>query len=234
MSKPDVLVATIEHATASGTYRTEDAGATWKQMSRTNPRPMYYSKPTIDPNNDKHVWLPGTSIVHSVDGGATFIEEPTSATYDLGLKTDHHVLRVDPANSNHIYVVGDGGLHESFDMGKTYIASRQHSRGAGVPRRRWTTAIRTGSTRACRTTTRGWARAPRATGSASSIRTGSRSASATAPARPSTWPTGRKVYSSSSGGNLSLVDPVTGDTLAITPAAARGRAARTASTGTRR
>src|SRR5215467_14414346 len=73
MSKPDVLVATIEHATASGTYRTEDAGATWKQMGRTNPRPMYYSQPTIDPNNDKHVWLPGTSIVHSMDGGATFV-----------------------------------------------------------------------------------------------------------------------------------------------------------------
>ena len=31
------------------------------------------------------------------------------------------MLRVDPANSSHIYVVGDGGLHESFDMGKTYV-----------------------------------------------------------------------------------------------------------------
>ena len=31
------------------------------------------------------------------------------------------MLRVDPANSSHIYVAGDGGLHESFDMGKTYI-----------------------------------------------------------------------------------------------------------------
>ena len=40
-SKPDVLIATIEHATAGGTYRTEDAGATWKRMSATNPRPMY-------------------------------------------------------------------------------------------------------------------------------------------------------------------------------------------------
>src|SRR5438067_8897485 len=38
LSKPDVLVATIEHATAGGTYRTEDAGATWKRMSTVNPR----------------------------------------------------------------------------------------------------------------------------------------------------------------------------------------------------
>ena len=62
-------IATIEHATAGGTYRTEDAGATWKRMSATNPRPMYYSKPTIDPNNDKRIWLPGTYIVKSEDGG---------------------------------------------------------------------------------------------------------------------------------------------------------------------
>jgi hypothetical protein len=82
---------------------------------------MYYSKPTIDPSNDKRIWLPGTYIVKSEDGGATFEEEPTSPTYDVGLKTDHHVLRVDPNNSNHVYVVGDGGLHESFDMGKTYM-----------------------------------------------------------------------------------------------------------------
>jgi photosystem II stability/assembly factor-like uncharacterized protein len=77
-SQPDVLIATIEHASAGGTYRTEDAGATWKRMSATNPRPMYYSKPTIDPNNDKRIWLPGTYIVKSEDGGTTFEEEPTS------------------------------------------------------------------------------------------------------------------------------------------------------------
>ena len=134
-SKPDVLVATIEHATAGGTYRTEDAGATWKRMSSTNPRPMYYSKPTIDPNNDKRIWLPGTYIVKSEDGGVTFEEEPTSPTYDVGLKTDHHVLRVDPANSSHIYVVGDGGLHESFDMGKTLHAREQHPGRSGLSHR---------------------------------------------------------------------------------------------------
>jgi len=76
LSKPDVLIATIEHPGAGGTYRTEDAGTTWKRMSAANPRPMYYSKPTIDPNNDKRVWLPGVYIVKSEDGGTTFEEEP--------------------------------------------------------------------------------------------------------------------------------------------------------------
>ena len=216
LSKPDVLVATIEHATAGGTYRTEDAGATWKRMSATNPRPMYYSKPTIDPSNDRRIWLPGTSIVHSEDGGVTFIEEPTSPTYDVGLKTDHHVLRVDPANSNHIYVVGDGGLHESFDMGRTYMRVNNipvaqiyriavddrdpywvyaglqdnHSWMGPSATRHWLGILN-----------RDWVEIGFSDGTGKAV-------------DKNDW---RKVYSSSSGGNLSLVDPVTGDTMGINP-----------------
>src|SRR5207249_10502718 len=63
-SNPNVLIALVEHSTpaATGTYRTEDAGATWKQMSRSNPRPMYFSAPYIDPTNDRRVWELGVTI----------------------------------------------------------------------------------------------------------------------------------------------------------------------------
>jgi photosystem II stability/assembly factor-like uncharacterized protein len=224
MSKPDVLIATIEHATESGTYRTEDAGATWKRMSRTNPRPMYYSKPTIDPNDDKHIWLPGTSIVHSMDGGATFIEEPTSATYDLGLKTDHHVLKVDPSNSNHIYVVGDGGLHESFDMGKTYIRSgnipvAQAYRVAADNRDPYFvyTGLQDNHSWMGPSATRHWLGILNQDWIEIGFSDGTGKAVDIA--------NFRKVYSSSSGGNLSLVDPITGDTVGITPRAPFGEPA---------
>jgi photosystem II stability/assembly factor-like uncharacterized protein len=216
MSRPDVVVATIEHATAGGTYRSEDAGATWKRMSATNPRPMYYSKPTIDPNNDRRIWLPGTYIVKSEDGGTTFEEEPTSPTYDVGLKTDHHVIRVDPANSSHIYVVGDGGLHESFDMGKTYIRVNNipvaqvyriavdnrepyyvyaglqdnHSWMGPSATRHWLGILN-----------QDWVEIGFSDGTGKAV-------------DKADW---RKVYSSSSNGNLSLVDPMTGDAVPITP-----------------
>jgi photosystem II stability/assembly factor-like uncharacterized protein len=216
LSKPDTLVATIEHTTAGGTYRTEDAGATWKRMSATNPRPMYYSKPTIDPNNDKRIWLPGTYIAKSEDGGTTFEEEPTSPTYDVGLKTDHHVIRVDPANSSHIYVVGDGGLHESFDMGKTYIRVNNipvaqvyriavdnrdpywvyaglqdnHSWMGPSATRHWLGILN-----------QDWVEIGFSDGTGKAV-------------DKADW---RKVYSSSSGGSLSLVDPVTGDSMSINP-----------------
>jgi photosystem II stability/assembly factor-like uncharacterized protein len=216
MSKPDVVVATIEHATAGGTYRTEDAGATWKRMSNVNPRPMYYSKPTIDPNNDKRVWLPNTYIIHSEDGGATWIEEPTSPTYDVGLKTDHHVLRVDPANSSHLYVVGDGGLHESFDMGKTYVRVNNIPVGQvyriAVDNRDpyWVYAgLQDNHSWMGPSATRHWLGILNQDWVEIGFSDGTGKA-----VDKDNW---RKVYSSSSNGNLSLVDPVTGDLLDIRP-----------------
>ena len=119
-SNPNVLVALIEHATATGTYRSEDAGATWRQVSRNNPRPMYFSKPFIDPTNDRRVWELGVTVYKSEDGGATFTNMPNSPTYDVGLKTDHHTMWIDPANSRHVIIGGDGGLNESWDLGLTY------------------------------------------------------------------------------------------------------------------
>jgi photosystem II stability/assembly factor-like uncharacterized protein len=120
LSKPDVMIATVEHATQSGTYRSEDAGATWKRLSGTNPRPMYFSHPTIDPTNDQRVWMMGVQPSKSENGGTTFEPMPNSPTYDLGLKDDHHALWIDPTNSRHVLLGGDGGLHESWDLGYTY------------------------------------------------------------------------------------------------------------------
>lgn len=119
-SNPNVLVATVEHATASGLYRSEDAGLTWTQASRTNPRPMYYSKPYFDPTTDQRIWLMGVQPTKSEDGGKTFSTLPNAPTYDLGLKDDHHALWIDPINTKHMLLAGDGGLHESWDQGTTY------------------------------------------------------------------------------------------------------------------
>ena len=121
-SNPDVLIALIEGANAgvTGTYRSDDAGATWRLASRNNPRPMYFSKPFIDPSTDKRIWELGVTPYKSEDGGATFVNMPASPTYDVGLKTDHHTMWIDPANSKHVIIAGDGGMNESWDMGITY------------------------------------------------------------------------------------------------------------------
>ena len=119
-SNPNVLIALIEHATASGTYRSDDGGVTWRMVSRNNPRPMYFSKPFIDPSNDQRVWELAVTVYKSEDGGASFVNMPNSPTYDVGLKTDQHTMWIDPANTRHVIIGGDGGLNESWDLGYTY------------------------------------------------------------------------------------------------------------------
>ena len=116
-----VLIATIEHAGAGGTYRSEDGGDTWTRVNPLNPRPMYYSSPVIDPTNPNRVWIPGVTVYRSEDGGRTFRTLPTGPTYDVGLKGDHHAFWINPKDTRHVYLGGDGGLHESWDLGETWV-----------------------------------------------------------------------------------------------------------------
>ncbi|MBW3536009.1 MAG: glycosyl hydrolase, partial [Gemmatimonadetes bacterium] len=119
---PRVLVATIETARdeTTGTYRTEDAGATWRRVNELNPRPMYYSHIFIDPTDEDRVYVLGTSAYTSDDGGRTFRQIAERATYDVGVHADHHALWIDPEDPDHLYLAGDAGLHESYDRGARF------------------------------------------------------------------------------------------------------------------
>jgi photosystem II stability/assembly factor-like uncharacterized protein len=121
-SNPQVLNATIEHADRDqqGTYRTEDGGATWERVNGLNIRPMYYSHVFIDPTNEDRVYLLATSSNRSEDGGRNFVEIAERPTYDVGVHADHHGLWIDPNDPAHLYLVGDAGLHESYDYGESW------------------------------------------------------------------------------------------------------------------
>jgi photosystem II stability/assembly factor-like uncharacterized protein len=119
-----VLNATVEHGSEPGVYRTEDGGETWRKVNSLNPRPMYYSHIYIDPSNADRVYILATSFYKSEDGGQTFETLPTRPTYDVGVHSDFHDLWIDPNNPNHFYLVGDAGLHESWDMGQTHVRIR--------------------------------------------------------------------------------------------------------------
>ena len=120
-TNPNVLNAMIQHDSATGTYRTTDGGETWEKVSDTNPRPMYYSHIFIDPTNEERVYVLATEFYKSEDGGRSFVTLPTRPTYDVGVHSDFHTLWIDPNNPSHFYLAGDGGLHESWDMGQTYM-----------------------------------------------------------------------------------------------------------------
>jgi photosystem II stability/assembly factor-like uncharacterized protein len=113
-SNPNIVYATIEHK-KGGVFRSEDKGLTWKKMSDTNPRPMYYSQIRIDPNNDQRIWVLGSPMYYSEDGGKTF-----NTNLVTSIHVDHHALWIDSGNSNHMILGCDGGINISYDRGKTW------------------------------------------------------------------------------------------------------------------
>jgi photosystem II stability/assembly factor-like uncharacterized protein len=112
---PRIVYALVEHAKEGGIYRSDDRGETWRKQSDTNPRPSYYSKVHIDPNNDQRVWVLGAPLYFSEDGGRTF-------KTDRGQKIhgDYHAFWIDPADSSHMLVGTDGGIHLTHDRGLTW------------------------------------------------------------------------------------------------------------------
>ncbi|HEV8131732.1 MAG TPA: hypothetical protein VGQ81_10795 [Acidobacteriota bacterium] len=111
---PSIVYAVIENA-KGGVFRSDDRGETWKKMSDTNPRPAYYSNIRIDPNNDQRIWVLGANMYVSEDGGKTFQTNVVSKIHG-----DYHALWINPADSNHMLTGSDGGIHWSYDRGRSW------------------------------------------------------------------------------------------------------------------
>ena len=101
--------------TPTGVYRSDDGGQTWRKMSATNPRPMYFSQLRIDPTSPERIYLGGVGLHMTVDGGRTFETDAALVTHD-----DVHAIWIDPSNPNHILIGNDGGLAVSYDMSRTW------------------------------------------------------------------------------------------------------------------
>ena len=97
-----------------GLYRSNDAGKTWRFMSNWNPRPMYASQPTIDPQDDRRVYMLN-SYSFSDNGGESFTS-PNTATHG-----DDRFVWVNPKDSRHVIKLDDGGIGISFDRGLKFL-----------------------------------------------------------------------------------------------------------------
>ena len=114
-ANPNIVYARIEHAKESGTYRSDDAGLSWRKMSDVNPRPMYFSQIRVDPTSDARVYVLGVDLHVSDDGGKTFWMQES-------LHDDHHAMWINPANPNHVIAGTDGGVGISYDRARTFEA----------------------------------------------------------------------------------------------------------------
>jgi photosystem II stability/assembly factor-like uncharacterized protein len=113
-AQPNIVYAIIENA-KGGVFRSEDRGASWRRMSDVDSRAMYYSQIRIDPNNDQRIWQLAANMFNSEDGGRTWVQNLVSRIHG-----DYHGLWIDPSNSNHVLAGSDGGIHQSFDRGRTW------------------------------------------------------------------------------------------------------------------
>jgi len=100
----------------SGLYRSDDGGATWRRVSTANPRPMYFSQVRVDPKNPDRVYLGGVGLHMTNDGGQSMATDAAQAIHD-----DIHAIWINPDNTNHLLIGGDGGVAVSYDTSRTWI-----------------------------------------------------------------------------------------------------------------
>jgi len=103
----------------NGVYCSTDRGLTWQHRSTTNNRPMYYSHIWLDPNDTERMYLGGANLYRSVDGGWSFTDDAAEEVH-----LDHHAMWIDPANSNHTILGGDGGVSVSWDRSEHWYQFR--------------------------------------------------------------------------------------------------------------
>ncbi|WP_224484891.1 VPS10 domain-containing protein [Robertkochia aurantiaca] len=116
-SNPDVLYTVIEaeEDNRKGLYRSDDAGASWKQLNNDfgiTVRPFYFSRIVVDPRDENVVVKGGLTGSISRDGGKTF--------KNLGnMHSDIHDIAFHIKDSDIMFVGTDGGVYRSWNGGTT-------------------------------------------------------------------------------------------------------------------
>ena len=116
---PDVIYATIELANRTGAmFRSEDRGETWVKgadYTAGGTGPHYYNELWASPHQFDRVYHADVHLHVTEDGGKTMQKLQHESKH-----VDHHAMAFDPDDENYILVGNDGGLYETFDLGKSW------------------------------------------------------------------------------------------------------------------
>ncbi len=105
-------------------YRSDDGGETWRKMNSPKDNiggkaPYSFNQLRIDPNDDQKIYVTSVSVAHSFDGGRTWRDLDWPPTLFPRMFGDVRTIWIDPENSDRIFLGSDGGVHISYDGGKT-------------------------------------------------------------------------------------------------------------------
>lgn len=95
---------------AGGVFRSDDRGESWTRLSPYAPRPFYFSQIRVQPDDSTRVYLLGTDLWVSDDGGVTFRGGGAKNVHP-----DFHAMWIDPSNGDHVIAGNDGGVYHSWD-----------------------------------------------------------------------------------------------------------------------
>jgi photosystem II stability/assembly factor-like uncharacterized protein len=100
---------------AGGIFRSDDGGDSFSRVNALNPRPFYFSKIRVDPEDPQRLYVLGYALHVSEDGGKTFREDRFAKVHP-----DTHALAVDPRNPKRLLLGTDGGAYISYNAGATW------------------------------------------------------------------------------------------------------------------
>ncbi len=112
---PNIVYLIVEDASGGGFYRSTDKGESWTKMSDHHSSGQYYNEIYCDPKDENKVYSVETFSHVTFDGGKTWKR--------LGINEKHvddHALWIDPDNTKHFIIGGDGGVYITYDEGNNY------------------------------------------------------------------------------------------------------------------
>ncbi len=113
----NVLYLIVEAAEdQSGFFRSTDRGETWKRMSDHASSGQYYNEIYCDPVDVNKVYSVETRTKVTKDGGKTWEVLGNDQRH-----VDDHALWIEPSDTKHLLIGGDGGVYETYDGGKKWI-----------------------------------------------------------------------------------------------------------------
>ena len=116
---PDVVYATIELAhRKGGTYRSTNGGGSWEKRGdylSGGTGPHYYQEIYASPHKFDRLYHMDVRLHASEDGGTTWSDIEGKYKH-----VDNHALAFNPDDPDYLLAGCDGGLYESWDLGKTW------------------------------------------------------------------------------------------------------------------